>query len=155
MLLIFGLGYTASRIAAAWPGTVVGTTRDGRDGTLRFDDEAAVRAGLATASHVLSSVPPEGETDPVLARYGDVLPSPQRKLGSLSTGTAPAASDPSLRWGDEKGSWLGYLSSTGVYGDTGGAWVDESAPTGSMRRSERVDADERWRDITILADAAI
>ncbi|MBI0475827.1 NAD(P)-dependent oxidoreductase [Sphingomonas sp. MA1305] len=144
MLLIFGLGYTASRIAAAWPGTVVGTTRDGRDGTLRFDDEAAVRAALATASHVLSSVPPEGETDPVLARYGDVLPSPQRQLGSLSTGTAPTARDPSLRWGDEKGSWLGYLSSTGVYGGTQGAWVDEGAPTGGGRRSARAAADAAW-----------
>ena len=31
------------------------------------------------------------------------------------------------------GQWLGYLSSTGVYGDAGGAWVDEDAPTGGRR----------------------
>jgi len=40
--------------------------------------------------------------------------------------------------------WLGYLSSTGVYGDTGGAWVDESAPIGGGRRSARSEADLAW-----------
>ncbi|MEH3157661.1 MAG: NAD(P)-dependent oxidoreductase [Sphingomonas taxi] len=116
MLLIFGLGYTAARVAAAWPGAVVGTTRDGRGNSLRFVDDAAVRAALAAATHVLSSVPPEGEADPVLARYGDAL----------------------------AGRWLGYLSSTGVYGDAGGAWVDESAPTGTGRRTARAAADADW-----------
>lgn len=41
--------------------------------------------------------------------------------------------------------WVGYLSSTGVYGDTGGAWVDESAEIGGGRRSARVAADLRWQ----------
>ncbi|RZL58752.1 MAG: NAD(P)-dependent oxidoreductase [Sphingomonas sp.] len=116
MLLIFGLGYTATRIAAAWPGATLGTTRDGRDGSLRFADEAAVRPAIAAATHILSSVPPEGEEDPVLARYGDAL----------------------------GGRRLFYLSSTGVYGDAAGAWVDESAPTGSGRRSARAAADAAW-----------
>ncbi|MCU6454453.1 NAD(P)-dependent oxidoreductase [Sphingomonas sp. A2-49] len=116
MLLVFGLGYTARRIAAAWGPATCGITRDGRDGTLRFDDDAAVRAGIATATHVLSSVPPDGEIDPVLARYGDAL----------------------------GGRWLGYLSSTGVYGDAAGAWVDEAAPTGSGRRPARAAADAAW-----------
>lgn len=116
MLLIFGLGYTAARIATAWPDATIGTTRDGRNGTLRFDDEPAVRAALATATHVLSSVPPEEDADPVLSRYGDALHD----------------------------RWLGYLSSTGVYGDAGGAWVDETAPTGSGRRSARTAADAAW-----------
>ena len=116
-LLIFGLGYTARAVAAALPGWhVAGTTRDGRDGTLRFDDEAAVRPALAAATHVLSSVPPDGGIDPVLARYGDAL----------------------------AGRWLGYLSSTGVYGDTGGAWVDETASTGTGRRAARAEADAAW-----------
>lgn len=121
MLLIFGLGYTAARLAAAWraergPGSVFGTTRDGREGSLRFDDEAAVRAALARASHVLSSVPPDGGVDPVLARYGDARGA----------------------------RWLGYLSSTGVYGDARGAWVDEGAPTGGGRRGARAAADAAW-----------
>ena len=117
MLLIFGLGYTATRIAAAWPGAAIGTTRDGRGGSLRFGDESAVRPAIASATHILSSVPPEGDFDPVLARYGDAL----------------------------GGKWLGYLSSTGVYGDAGGAWVDEHAPTGTGRRSARAAADAAWQ----------
>jgi hypothetical protein len=115
MLLIFGLGYTAARVAAIWPGGAVGTTRDGRGATLRFDDEPAVRAALAVADAVLSSVPPDGGGDPVLARYGDAL----------------------------GGRWLGYLSSTGVYGDTGGAWVDEEAPVRGRRPSRNM-ADAAW-----------
>jgi nucleoside-diphosphate-sugar epimerase len=113
-LFIFGLGYAACAIADAsgWP--VLGTTRDGRAGTIRFDDEQAVRAGLAASTHVLSSVPP-GDADPVLARFGDAL----------------------------AGKWLGYLSSTGVYGDAAGGWVDESAPI-TGRRAARNAADAAW-----------
>ena len=115
MLLIFGMGYTAARIAGRWRGTVIGTTRDGRDGTLRFDDAAAVRAAIGAATHLLSSVPPDDDGDPVLNRYGDAF-------------------------GDR---WLGYLSSTGVYGDVGGGWVDESTPV-TGRRAKRNAADEAW-----------
>src|SRR3546814_15444063 len=42
-------------------------------------------------------------------------------------------------------TWIGYLSSTGVYGDTGGAWVDETAPVGTGRRSARAKADLAWQ----------
>ena len=116
-LFVFGLGYAARAIAAVGDWPTLGTTRDGRNGTIRFDDADAVRAGLAAATHVLSSVPPdEAGADPVLAHYRDAL-------------------------GER---WLGYLSSTGVYGDTGGAWVDESAPVGGGRRSARVAADAAW-----------
>jgi nucleoside-diphosphate-sugar epimerase len=51
-------------------------------------------------------------------------------------------------------SWVGYFSSTGVYGDAGGAWVDESAPIGEGRRTARADADLAWQglrgDISVL-----
>ena len=118
-LFVFGLGYAAQAIvrASGWP--MLGTTRDGRDGTIRFDDEVAVRAGLAASTHVLSSVPADangsGDGDPVLARYADALGA----------------------------KMLGYLSSTGVYGDAGGAWVDESAPI-CGRRAGRNAADAAW-----------
>lgn len=115
-LFVFGMGYSAARIAAALAAQGWRVAGTGRGGTVDFDDAGAVRAALAQASHVLCSVPPGDEGDPVLARYGGVL----------------------------AGRWLGYLSSTGVYGDTGGAWVDESAPTGGGRRSARVEADARW-----------
>lgn len=115
-LVIFGLGYTASRIAAALEARGWRVDATGSKGNLDFTDQAAVRTALDGASHVLSSVPPTDDSDPVLDRYGDAL----------------------------AGKWLGYLSSTGVYGDTQGAWVDESAPVGGGRRSARAEADVRW-----------
>ena len=111
-MFIFGLGYSATRIAARLEARGWEVISTGRDGTLAFDDEGSVRMALADARHVLSSVPPSGEGgDPVLDRYGAAL------------------SD----------KWLGYLSSTGVYGDTQGAWVDETAPVGGGRRTARAD----------------
>ena len=57
------------------------------------------------------------------------------------SGVDPVLSRHGAALGDK---WLGYLSSTGVYGDTGGAWVDESAPVGTGRRTARAAADSRW-----------
>ncbi|MFD1950061.1 SDR family NAD(P)-dependent oxidoreductase [Sphingomonas arantia] len=122
-LLIFGLGYTATRLAdrltqEGWH--VTATRRTATETALAFDDEPAVRAEIAAATHILSSVPPADEQDPVLTRYGPAL---------LRT------------------RWLGYLSSTGVYGDAQGAWVDESAPVGTGRRNARAAADLRWQTL--------
>ena len=114
-MLIFGLGYSAGFIAQALRARGWAVEATGRAGTLDFADEDAVRRALGRASHLLSSVPP-GQADPVLARYGAALAD----------------------------KWLGYLSSTGVYGDTAGAWVDESAVTGGGRRSARAEADAAW-----------
>ncbi|MEE4452262.1 SDR family NAD(P)-dependent oxidoreductase [Novosphingobium resinovorum] len=120
-LFIFGFGYTAGFVAASFEARGWEVVSTGREGTLAFDDEGSVRLALADADHVLSSVPPGNEgrgepLDPVLERYGDAI----RALP------------------------LSYLSSTGVYGDTGGAWVDESAPTGTGRRTARAEADAAW-----------
>ena len=116
-LFIFGLGYCAARIAAAATSGGWEVISTGRAGTLSFDDAGAVRLALADAAQVLSSVPPDGTgIDPVLERYGDAVVSKP----------------------------LTYLSSTGVYGDCGGAWVDESAATGTGRRSARSEADAAW-----------
>lgn len=115
-LFIFGLGYSARRIAAAMKDGGWAVEATGSQGTLAFDDGDAVQDAIARSSHVLSSVPPDGDGDPVLDRYGAAL----------------------------GGKWLGYLSSTGVYGDAGGAWVDESSPVGGGRRSARVESDGRW-----------
>lgn len=60
-------------------------------------------------------MPPLVDGDPVLQNFGDVL----------------------------AGKWLGYLSSTGVYGDAGGAWVDESSPIRGRRESRNM-ADQDW-----------
>jgi tetratricopeptide (TPR) repeat protein len=118
-MLILGMGYSASRLAArlraeGWQ--VTGVRRSADAQAIAFDDEPAVRAAIAGATHILSSVPPEGEDDPVLTRYG-----------------AAIAAAPAL--------WVGYLSSTGVYGDAAGAWVDEASPVGQGRRTARARAD--------------
>lgn len=116
-MFIFGLGYTASVIARSLQAQGWDVVSTGSAGTLRFEDEGNIRLALADSDHVLSSVPPGGEgLDPVLDRYGQAL----------------------------AGKPLSYLSSTGVYGDTGGAWVDESAPVGTGRRTARAEADAAW-----------
>lgn len=120
---IFGLGYASGRLAGqlrakGWQ--ITATRRQARDGVFAFDDDAAVAESIGQATHILSSVPPEGDADTVLARYGARLAA------------APAR-------------WIGYLSSTGVYGDAGGAWVDESAAVGTGRRSARAAADLDWQ----------
>lgn len=121
-MLILGMGYTATRLAVplrrdGWQ--VTGVRRSADAATLAFDDDGAVRTVIGQATHILSSVPPEGESDPVLVRYGAAIAA------------APAR-------------WVGYLSSTGVYGDAAGAWVDEASPVGCGRRTARARADMDW-----------
>jgi nucleoside-diphosphate-sugar epimerase len=121
-LFIFGMGYTASHLARrlrAQGWQVHGT---GRGGDTDFADASAVHAALTQATHILSSVPPDRASgaDPVLVAYADALRA------------APAR-------------WIGYLSSTGVYGDARGAWVDEGAMIGTGRRNARTQADLDWQ----------
>ena len=129
-LFIFGLGYSAGRIAALAQDLGWNVHATGSEGDVAFADAGAVRDALRWASHVLSSVPPdsEGGHDPVLQAYGEDL----------------------ARFAARQ-CWLGYLSSTGVYGDVGGAWVDESASVvgegGSGRRSARSSCDWAWLDL--------
>ena len=121
-LHIFGLGYTAVRIASALKENGWTVTATGSAGNLAFDDRDGVLAAIGEATHVLSSVPPDRTSggDPVLDSYGAAL----------------------------AGKPLFYLSSTGVYGDRQGAWVDESTPTivesGEGRRNARAEADWAW-----------
>ena len=132
-LLILGFGYTAGRTAPllAGGGPWLGTTRDGRDGTLAFDDAPAVERAIASATRILSSIPPgEDGRDSVLDRYGPAI----------------AAS---------RAEWIGYLSSTGVYGDMGGAWVDEGSPVGTGRRAARTVADRAWAALDPPGDSRV
>lgn len=125
-MLIFGMGYTAGRLAArlraeGWK--VTGTRRMSGGDAIAFDDRAAVLTVLDQATHIISTVPPKAEGgDPVLEHYGDAISASGAK-------------------------WIGYLSSTGVYGDAGGSWVDESAPIGAGRRTARADADVEWQQL--------
>ena len=126
-LLIFGLGYVGRALAAASERAgVTGTARRPAPSlpstVISIPPEETVRA-LAVATHLLVTAPPGLEGDPLLALDG-----------------APAALARSpLRW-------IGYLSTTGVYGDRSGAWVDEASelcPTGERGR-RRVAAEAAW-----------
>lgn len=120
-LFIFGLGYSAKRIKASVEALGWSVSATGSEGDVDFSDAAAVKSAIDRATHILSSVPPDrtsGE-EPVLAAYGEAL----------------------------EGRSLYYLSSTGVYGDAKGAWVDEASPTGTGRRNARSDADAAWMDM--------
>ncbi|MBL0923061.1 MAG: SDR family NAD(P)-dependent oxidoreductase [Sphingomonadaceae bacterium] len=120
------MGYTATRLADVLRGQgwqVTGTKRMSGGDVVAFDDRHAVLAALDSATHILSSVPPLAEGgDSVLTAYGDAIAA-------------------------NSAGWIGYLSSTGVYGDTKGAWVDESAPVGQGRRTARADADIAWQEL--------
>lgn len=143
-LFCFGLGYSALALARrlnAQGWAVAGTCNSA-------ESEAALRAAgfavtqssreqppadpdgaLAQATHLLVSVPPDGDGDPVLALYGDAIRARH------------AAGRPF--------AWVGYLSTTGVYGDRGGGWVDEAdalVPSGE-RGQRRVDAERGWLDL--------
>jgi nucleoside-diphosphate-sugar epimerase len=121
-LLIFGLGYCGGAIARAAEAagfSVTGTTRAGGGGSIAFD---AAEPAIRSATHLVSTAAPAAEGDPVLARYGAVI-----------------AASPGILW-------IGYLSSTVVYGDRGGGWVDEDTPTGASpgRGQARVEAEDAW-----------
>lgn len=146
-LIILGLGYSARHTLPLLPATleVVGTTRDpdrarrlagpGRRVLASAADETAIDAEIAAGGHVLVTAGPGGDGDPFLARHGEAL-------------TAAA------RAGRLKG--LVYLSTIGVYGDTGGAWVDEDSPVTSAPRSEaRLAAEAGWRALGAQAGAPV
>jgi hypothetical protein len=129
-LLCFGIGYSA-RILASLLGDngwrVTGTSRDpGGPDCLCFDrDHPLASAAFGGVTHILVSIPPDDAGDPVLDRHGEDI-----------------AAIPDL-------CWLGYLSTTGVYGDRAGAWVDECSelhPSGP-RGLRRVAAEAGWLDL--------
>jgi nucleoside-diphosphate-sugar epimerase len=137
-LFCFGLGYTAVALAhrlAAPEWLATGTCRSVEQAAalrqagfsaVLFDRNHPVDATvLYGVTHLLVSVPPDAMGDPVLDLHGNDI-----------------SAMPGL-------SWLGYLSTTGVYGDRGGGWVDETSqllPTGERGR-RRVAAEGGWLDL--------
>jgi len=132
LLVTLGHGYSAAAVAASLGGwRVVGTTRSPDKAAamrraaiepLDWADRAAVDAAIVAADALLVSMPPEADGDPVLARHQAAL------------GTA-------------RPEWVGYLSTTGVYGDRKGGWVDEQSrlqPAGERGR-RRVRAEAGWQ----------
>ncbi len=130
-LLSLGHGYSAQALAArliplGW--SVIGTTRDPAQmavleqaGAEPFLWPADLAPALARASHILISAAPDGSGDPFLHAALDTL----RRA---------------------KPAWVGYLSTTAVYGDHQGGWVDETTPVKpqSLRAVQRVLAERQW-----------
>ena len=132
-LFVFGLGYSAGAFArtmvpqAEWVGgTVRSADRAAGEGiaTIPWDGMAPaadVTEALSGATHLLVSIPP-GDADPVLAHYSEAI-----------------RAAPGLKW-------IGYLSTVGVYGDYGGAWVSEKTTPHprSPRALQRLAAETAW-----------
>ena len=129
-LLIFGLGYSGLAVAQA-------ARRAGWDVAGTYRDKPPVRVPAGTtlvpfaeaaplldhASHILATAPPDEQGDPVLRRH-------ERSIVAA----------PHLRW-------IGYLSTTGVYGNRDGAWVDETTPPAptAERSVRRLAAEQAWK----------
>ncbi len=138
VLLSLGHGYSARALARpllaeGW--RVIGTTRsaekaealraEGVEPVLWPQGPAAgeLVAALEEADHVLVSAGPSPDGDPSLALLSAALSA---RAGALR--------------------WIGYLSTTGVYGDHGGGWVDETTTPvpATARGRARVAAEAEW-----------
>lgn len=137
-LLAVGFGYCAAALAERLKAKGWAITGTGRSGAalegiaaqghapVLFAGEDRSRAlaqAIGEATHLLVSAPPGAEGDPLLIHHGEDL-----------------ARAEALRW-------TGYLSTAGVYGDYGGAWVHETTPPApiSGRSQRRLDAENAWR----------
>lgn len=132
-LLSLGHGYSAAALARVliplgW--NVIGTTRD-VSGLARLQAQrvepviwpgTSLAPALERATHILSSIAPVPAGDPVLAGHAAEIATSQAR-------------------------WVGYLSTTGVYGDHSGGWVDEDTPLtpGTDRGRQRVIAEQAWQ----------
>ncbi len=142
-LFCFGFGFSASTLAArlapkGWK--ITGTSRsEAGAGAIRakgfdahvFDGSKSLPLGaLDGVTHLVISAPPSDAGDPVLRVMGDEIAARAAQF-----------------------TWAAYLSTTGVYGDHQGGWVDEAAPLqpAGVRGQRRVDAEAAWMAIPGLA----
>ncbi len=126
-LIIFGNGYSGRAIAALATKhniqtTITSRTPSDNPAIIPF---AAAHAAIAKATHLICTAAPDEHGDPILNLYADAI-----------------AAAPNLRY-------IGYLSTTGVYGNHDGAWVTEdSAPNPqSPRAHRRLAAEAAWAAI--------
>jgi len=139
-LFVFGLGYTGLAFARAMrdaAASIGGTVRSpGKADELRangieatvFDGRRpgdGVAAAIAGATHILTTISQGEGGDPVLAHHGaDIVAAPDLE-------------------------WIGYLSTVGVYGDHGGAWIDEETPPDPRvaRTAARIGVERAWTEL--------
>lgn len=142
-MMIFGAGYSGKAIGALASSKghrVAGTTRSADKMTLLeeagivsflFDGTALSRQlayALQDVTHLVQSIAPGRTGDPLLPLLGGDI---RKHLPQLE--------------------WIGYLSTVGVYGDHGGAWVDEKTPCRpvSQRSRERLQAENEWQALAV------
>jgi nucleoside-diphosphate-sugar epimerase len=139
-MVIAGLGYSGAAIArdALAAGFAVrGTARDPARAAappgVRVIGFAEAGEAIAQATHLVVTAAPDEHGDPVLRSHRGAL----REAASLR--------------------WIGYLSTTGVYGDRGGAWVDEGAhpAPGQERSKRRLSAEQAWADFADRASVDV
>ncbi len=132
-LFSFGHGYSAQALArrllpSGW--AITGTTRSA-DKAQEFDSTSVtplvlgqdpILPQLSQATHLLVSAAPGPDGDPMLQHYRDELVKAASHL-----------------------TWLGYLSTTGVYGDHAGDWVTEETALATKRGIARVEAEAAWQ----------
>ena len=134
-LLSFGHGYSARALAPLLRGwRVIGTTRspekaralEAEGVEARLFPRGDIAPDIAEATHLLTSIAPDEEGDPVLRAHRAAIEAAAPRL-----------------------AWAGYLSTTGVYGDHGGGWVDEDTPPApsTARGEARVRAEAEWRAV--------
>ncbi len=139
-LLSFGHGYSAQALACnllplGWK--IIGTTRDKKK-LLKLREtgiqpylwgDSGIEEAFSKATAVLISAGPNEEGDPVFRRYNKLFKKYAAKL-----------------------DWVGYLSTTGVYGDFNGQWVDEKTPLNpqTKRGQLRLTAEQGWQSISGL-----
>ena len=139
-LLSFGHGFSARALTPlllAQGFSIAGTTRSAEKAEALeatgicplIWPGADIRAELERATHLLISAAPSADGDPVLNVLKDDITKHAPKL-----------------------EWVGYLSTTGVYGDANGDWVDENSPLkpATKRGQMRVAAEADWRSISSL-----
>lgn len=138
-IFIFGAGYSARAFAGLSEPKISfwGTTRSPEKldllrccgiSPLVFDGEltAEIATRLRETTHLVISVAPGEDGDPVLNAARETIASAMAHL-----------------------RWIGYLSTVGVYGDHGGAWVDETTPCRPVSRRSvlRVAAEQEWQEL--------
>jgi dTDP-D-glucose 4,6-dehydratase len=137
-LFCFGLGFSSQALAKrllpkGWDvsGTIRGEQEDicaKKISVFPFDGSRStteISEAISRATHLLITIPPQPLGDVVLENFAEEI-SRARQL-----------------------QWIGYISSTGVYGDTQGEWVDESSPllASTDRNRQRIEVESAWLKI--------
>lgn len=137
-ILIFGMGYVGQHLAAGLEDDyqVVGTVRDVTEQNQikwnGLESNEVIEQQISQADAILCSIPPDDEGDIAYAHFGEMIKNSNVK-------------------------WIGYLSTTGVYGDHQGGKVDETTPLNpnNTRAKKRVLAETQWQTLSNTTDRSV